>query len=283
MSPALILLALTAPVQAQSLFSIDPAARGAWFRKVESAAGVSARGIEAWGVLPKPSFDPAREHEAAPGEEPYKSGPLDRPDVYVGLGADGAEVDAGLIWDHVYGADGRDTGKWAYRVYWRTSGGGWENPEPGADDDLTFKPGERFALTLTASADGTARLAVRRAGARAASRAYSFAVPGLVSANGGLKPASFKRVHSIDQFRLENGRRRGNEGRPALATAATLSGGRWEGAHLLLEDGERRALAGSAATVVRGPDAAGIYASVFPSAGVGEGGGEEMSVYPPRP
>ncbi len=278
MSPALLLLALTAPVQAQSLFSIDPAARGAWFRKVESAAGVSARGIEAWGVLPKPSFDPAREHEAASGEEAYKSGPLDRPDVYVGLGADGAEVDAGLIWDHVYGADGRDTGKWAYRVYWRTSRGGWRNPEPGASDDIYLEPGERFALTLTVAPDGTSRLAVRRAGRRAAARAYEFPVPGLSG-----KPFAVKRVHSIDQFRLEGGKRKGNEGRAAIPTAASLSGGRWEGAHLLLEDGERRALAGSAATVVRGPDAASIYSSVFPSAGVGEGGSEEMSVYPPRP
>lgn len=265
-----------------SASAIVERARGAWFRKVVSPAGAAFVGIEAWGVLPAPSFDPAREHRAAPGEEPYKSGPLDRPDVYLGLSAEGAEVDAGLIWDRVYDAGGRDTGEFAYRVYWRTSKGGWSNPAVGAADNIYLRPGDRFALTLRALPDGTARLAVRRAGRDAASAAYRFSVPGLLGREGALKPLSFKRVHSIDQFRLEGGRRRGNEGRAALATRTTLSGGRWEGAHLLGADGSRAALAGGLATVARGVDAAGRYGSVFPAAGVGKGGAEEMRILPPR-
>lgn len=257
-------------------------ARGAWFRKVVGPEGGAFNGIEGWGVLPRPDFDPAREHRAAPGEEAYKSGPLDRPDVYLGLHAEGAEVDAGLIWDHVYDARGRDTGEFAYRVYWRTSSGGWENPEVGAKDNIYLRPGDRFALTLRALPDGTARLSVRRAGPRGAAAGYSFPVPGLAAGDGTLKPLSFKRVHSIDQFRLEAGRRRGNEGRAAIATSTRLSGGRWEGAHLLTADGSRRALSGSLATVARGVDAAGRYGAVFPGAGVGEGGAEEMRILPPR-
>jgi hypothetical protein len=257
-------------------------ARGAWFRKVVGPRGNGFEGIEGWGVLPEPSFDPAREHAAAPGEEAYKTGPLDRPDVYLGLSADGAEVDAGLIWDHVYDASGRDTGEFAYRVYWRTSKGGWRNPEAGAADDLYLRPGDRFALTLRARPDGSARLSVRRAGRDAASAAYACAVPGLVAADGTLKPLAFKRVHSIDQFRLEGGLRRGNEGRPALLTRTKLGGGRWEGAQLLGADGSRRALAGGLATVARGADASSRYGSVFPEAGVGAGGAEEMVVLPPR-
>jgi hypothetical protein len=265
-----------------SASAIVEKARGAWFRKVVAPRGDSFDGVEGWGVLPRPAFDPAREHAAAPGEDAYKAGPLDRPDVYVGLGADGAEVDAGLIWDHVYGADGRDTGELAYRVYWRTSKGGWKNPAVGAADNLYLRPGDRFALTLRALPDGSARLSVRRAGRNAASAAYAFPVPGLLSADGALKPLAFKRVHSIDQFRLEDGRRRGNEGRPAIATRTTLDGGRWEGAHLLGAGGARRAFAGGLATVARGVDAAGRYGSVFPEAGVGAGGAEEMVVRPPR-
>lgn len=267
---------------AKPRFTVD-GTRGAWFRKVVGPTGTVDEGIEAWGVLPEPVFDPARRHEAAPGEEPYKSGPLDRPDIYLGLHADGAEVDAGLTWDRVYDDSGRDTGKFAYRIYWRTSKGGWNNPQVGAADNLYLRPGERFALTLRARPDGSARLAVRRAGARAASAGFDFAVPGLLDGEGRLKPLSFKRVHSIDQFRLEGGLRRGNEGRPALATRTRLSGGRWEGAHLLGADGSRRALSGALATVARGADAASRYAAVFPAAGVGEGGAEEMAIFPPRP
>lgn len=266
---------------ARPRFVVDRA-RGAWFRKVVGPESAELEGLEAWGVLPKPVFDPAREHRAALGERSYKTGPLDRPDVYLGLHADGAEVDAGLIWDHVYDEKGADTGEFAYRVYWRTSKGGWNNPAVGADDNLYLRPGERFALTLRAQADGTARLSVRRAGARGASAGYAFAVPGLLAGDGSLKPLSFKRVHSIDQFRVEGGLRFGNEGRAALATRARLSGGRWEGAHLLGRDGSRRALAGSSATVSRGVDAAGRYGAVFPAAGVGEGGAEEMLILPPR-
>lgn len=288
MSLACLLLLAVTPAPAGELdyapaSAIVEKARGAWFRKVVSPEGAAFEGLEAWGVLPKPSFDPAREHRAAPGEDAYKSGPLDRPDVYLGLHADGAEVDAGLIWDRVYDRDGRDTGEFAYRVYWRTSKGGWSNPAVGASDNLYLRPGERFALTLRASPDGSARLSVRRAGADAASAGYQFPVPGLIAEDGSLKPLSFKRVHSLDQFRLEGGRRRGNEGRPALPTRTTLEGGRWEGARLLRPDGSRAALAGGLATVARGVDAAGRYGAVFPGAGVGKGGAEEMRILPPRP
>lgn len=288
MSLACLLLLAVTPAPAGELdyapaSAIVEKARGAWFRKVVSPEGAAFEGLEAWGVLPKPSFDPAREHRAAPGEDAYKTGPLDRPDVYLGLHADGAEVDAGLIWDRVYDRDGRDTGEFAYRVYWRTSKGGWSNPAVGAPDNLYLRPGERFALTLRASPDGSARLSVRRAGADAASAGYQFPVPGLIAEDGSLKPLSFKRVHSLDQFRLEGGRRRGNEGRPALPTRTTLEGGRWEGARLLRPDGSRAALAGGLATVARGVDAAGRYGAVFPGAGVGKGGAEEMRILPPRP
>lgn len=93
---------------------------------------------------------------------------------------------------------------------------------------------------------------------------------GVLAKDGSLKPFSFKRIHSIDQFRLEGGRRRGNEGRAALPTRTALRGGRWEGARLLKADG------------ARGVDAAGRYGKVFPGAGVGRSGDEEMLILPPR-
>lgn len=262
--------------------TIEPT-RGAWFRKVVGPEGVEVDGLEAWGVLPKPSFDPARAHAAVAGEAAYISGPLDRPDIYLGLHADGAELDAGLIWDHVYDGAKKDTGEMAYRVYWRTKGGGWKNPEVGAADNVYLRPGDRFALTLRANADGTARLAVRRAGKRGASVAFVIPVPGLLGADGKLKPRAFRRVHSIDQFRLDGGLRAGNEGHAAIPTATTLKDGRWEGAHLLMADGTRRAFSGDLATPAYGADAAERYGSVFPAAGVGEGGAEEIVVLPPKP
>lgn len=263
---------------ARPRFVVDNA-RGAWFRKVAGPEGGGFEALEASGILPEPVFDPAREHKAAKGEEAYKSGPLDRPDVYLGLHADGAEVDAGLIWDHVYDADKRDTGEFAYRVYWRTSKGGWNNPAVGAADNLYLHPGDSFGLTLRAHADGRATLSVTAPGGAAE---YSFPVPGLLKTDGSLKPLSFKRVHSIDQFRIADGLRSGNEGHAALPTRTELRDGRWEGARLVKADGSRAALTGPLATVVRGVDAASRYGAVFPGTEVGEGGAEEMRILPPR-
>ncbi|MBI5246906.1 MAG: hypothetical protein HY923_06970 [Elusimicrobia bacterium] len=259
-------------------------ALGAWYRKVVGPEGDDYEGLVTWGILPRPEFDPAREHATSPGEETHKSGPLDRPDIYLGLHAAGAEVDAGLIWDHVYDRAGKDTGKFAYRVYWRTSKGGWNNPGTTAANNIYLNPGDGFVMTMLVLPDGQAQLSVSGTGKGAASEAYTFDVPGLRDAAGKLKPLSFKRIHSIDQFRLVDGKRTGNENHPALPTKTRLTGGRWSGASLIAAGGKRRSpLAGSLATVHRGADAASHYAAIFPGASVGERGEEEMAVLPPRP
>lgn len=258
-------------------------ALGAWYRKVVGPEGADYEGLVTWGILPRPEFDPSREHDVAPGEEAHKSGPLDRPDIYLGLHAEGAEVDAGLIWDHIYDRGGKDTGKSAYRVYWRTSKGGWNNPKTTAANNIYLNPGDGFVMTMLVLPDGKAQLSVSRTGKDAVSEAYTFDVPGLREASGALKPLSFKRVHSLDQFRLVDGMRAGNENHPALATRTRLSGGRWSGASLIAVGGKRRPFSGSLATIHRGADAASRYAAIFPAAGVGEQGEEEMAIMPPRP
>ena len=170
------------------------------------------------------------------------------------------------------------------RSSWRTSKGGWENPGKSASDNLYLNPGDGFILTMLVLPDGKARLSVSGTGKGAASEDYTFDVPGLRDASGKLKPLSFKRIHSIDQFRLVDGKRMGNENHPALPTRTRLTGGSWSGASLIAAGGkERRPLAGSLATVHRGADAASRYAAIFPAAAVGEHGEEEMAILPPRP
>lgn len=82
---------------------------GAYFRKVSSPARRDYVGIRAHGRLPEVSFDPARRHLAADGVNSYKSGPLDRPSVYLGGTSGGREMDVGLTWDRVYDPGGRPT------------------------------------------------------------------------------------------------------------------------------------------------------------------------------
>lgn len=251
---------------------IDARARGAWFRKVQGPYDREAYGIRAEGVLPAFTPDPERLFDR-PGD--WRSGPLDRASVYVGLGSDRTEVDAGLVWSAVLDGRGRPTGEFAYRIFWRAAPEGWGHPAKGSADDLYFRPGEGFIMTLRAREDGTARLDIKR---RRDGRLFTkvFAVSGLSS-----RPRAFKRVHSIDQFRVEAGERVGNERHPAAPTAAYLDGGRWTRAQLLTPRG-RLPLTGARATEVRGIDAATRYQAVFATAGSLEpDGGEPMLVVPP--
>jgi len=260
---------------------VDTAATGAWYRKIESVPSVDWDGISAAGVLPAPQFDPNRMHAAAPSEEPYKSGPLDSPSVYVGLHAAAVELDAGLKWDHTYGADGSPLGIFAWRVFWRVhdaSGDKWRNPVPGSAADIYLLPGDAFTMTLKTAADGSTRLEIRGGG-----QSFSTSIPlKTLAADGKPLPRAYKRVHAIDQFRLEAGLRVGNELGSAIPTSARLTGGRWSSTDLLC-GARRMPLTGGLARDVRGADEADVDRAVFPTAGLDARGGEPIDVLPPAP
>ncbi|HXT02036.1 MAG TPA: hypothetical protein VN915_15275 [Elusimicrobiota bacterium] len=262
---------------------VDPKARGSWFRKVSSPDSSSFDGITGWGTLPRPAFDLDRQHAPAPGEGAYTAGPLDNPGVYLGAHAAVTEIDAGLKWDHRYGPDGRDTGEYAWRVFWRVAspaGKVWANPKPGSAQDVYLEPGQRFAMTLRVRPDGTARLDVRGAAGGPGTHAV-FPAGGFWDGARPL-PRRFKRVHAIDQFATQaDGRRAGLEGRAAAPTRAALDGGRWDGTALLGQ--KRRPLSGALAVEWRGPDEESGYGRVFPAAVVDGKGGEDITVTPPQP
>lgn len=250
---------------------IDTKALGAWFRKVEGPYDHSGYGIRAEGVLPAFHADPARRFDRA-GD--WRSGPLDRADVYIGLGSEATEVDAGLIWSAVLDGRGLPTGEFAYRVYWRAAPEGWGHPKKGTPEDLYLRPGEGFAMTLRAREDGSARLDIKR---KRDGRLFTkvFPVAGLLQ-----RPRSFKRVHSIDQFHVEGEERVGNERTGAEPTSAYLEGGRWTQTHLLTPQGWMP-LAGARATEVRGVESAVAYRSIYAAESIEADGGEPMLVVPP--
>lgn len=298
---AALLLLLTAKLSAQTLDSsfqdasaaaraaaarpavvVDANAIGSWYRKISSVDTTEYDAVTARGVLPQPAFDPARMHSPAPGEGAWTEGPLDSPGVYIGVHAQDREIDAGLKWDHRYDEKGRDTGLYAWRVFWRTakpSANAWKNPEPGSAQDLYLSPGQPFTMTMTVRPDGTALLEVKGdAGAMSA----SMPLDGFF-ANAARLPRRFKRVDSIDQFRADaGGPRVGNEGSPALPTKATLSGGRWDAVELVA--GARRVpLTGALAVEYRGADEDASYRAVFPVSGPDAKGGEDIVIAPPHP
>ncbi len=264
---------------------VDKGSTGSWYRKIASVESTGFDAVTARGVLPQPTFDPARMHTPVAGEASWTDGPLDSPGVYLGAHAEGREIDAGLKWDHRFDESGKDTGWFAWRVFWRTAspaGNVWRNPVPGSAQDLYLDPGDRFTMTVTVNPDGTARLEVRGEGKGAPSMSVVFPIDGFW--NGTERaPRSFKRVHSIDQFRAAPGEpRAGNENATVIPTAATLSGGRWDSVELTA--GKRRApLTGGLAVEFRGADEEAGYAAVFPTGAPDAKGGEEIRILPPHP
>lgn len=256
---------------------VDAGSIGSWYRKIASTDGTDYDGISASGVMPFPAFDPARMHRASSGEAAYTEGPLDNPGVYIGAHAQGREVDAGYKWDHRYDAQGRDTGEFAWRLFWRVAapaGHTWRNPPIGSAQDVYLKPGEPFTLTLTVLPGGMARF-------DAGDVTVAFPLNGFFDGARRL-PRRFKRVHAIDQFRVgPDGSRKGNEGSVAVPTRATLEGGRWDSVELFGPD--RVPLTGRRAIEWRGGDCADSYADVFTNAAPNAAGGEPIVVHPRRP
>lgn len=253
----------------------DDSARGSYFRKVESLPSIWARGISGTGTLPWVALDNGRSYETRPGAPEHWAGPLDRPSVYLGAHSDDAAVDAGLVWDRVYDAAGRPTARFAFRPYWRTTaadGTHWKNPPRGSPE--YFEPGERFTMTLQLRADDEFRLDIRSESAPHKHLTAFFHRGGFALA----APRRFKRVNAIDQFRIEDGRRVGNESRPAIPTRSRAVGGDWWQTRLLSPSGADAALAGAFCRPVLGPDDAG---AVLVRA-VNARGGERVDLSPAR-
>ncbi|MBI5240100.1 MAG: hypothetical protein HY926_06480 [Elusimicrobia bacterium] len=276
---------LRAPAAPQGLacdgpFRVDSRARGAYFRKVASRPASDWTGLRARVVLPQVYLDAERSYTPAPGQPPYWEGPLDRPSVYLGAGAEAAEVDAGLSWDRVFDAQGRPEAgplkpSFAFRPFWRTAGTAgnrWRNPPAG--DQNYFQPGEAVVMTLRLRQDGTVRLDIRSEDGAGRNFAAVFPAPGF----SGRRARSFKRVVSIDQFRVMDGARRGNEGSAVLPTRSSLRGARWSQV-ALSAPGRAAPLSGSLCQEVAGSDTAADYAGIF-SITKQPGGGETVDILP---
>jgi hypothetical protein len=286
-------------------FRVETHGRGAYFRKVESLASLTDAGIRGQVVLPSVEFDSTRFLTPAPGQPAYWEGPLDRPDVYMGAHTSAKEVDAGVTWDRVYdeqgrpaftdlpsGSDGRDPshrfsvaeldGKklqpdFAFRPYWRTTlgnGNQWHNPP--VNDPYYFYPGETLVMTLRARGDGTMRLDIRTTGGTGRHFTTVFQQDGFDAKTS----RSFKRAVSIDQFRIVNGARQGNEGQDVQPTGTKVHGAQWSEVTLLDAQGATY-LGGSNCQEAAGPDTMKDYANIF-SIILGENGGETLDITPPH-
>jgi hypothetical protein len=289
---------------------------GAYFRKLVTRESAQITGIRAEGALPLVSFDPDRYYTAQDGKD-YQTGPLDRPSVYMGAGSPSNELDCGLTWDRVYtssgmavlvssqsarftlakdksalyGSDGAKLAsggkaaaakiaelklkpELAFRPFWRTTGMGepsWHNPQVGAPDNVYFYPGEKIKMAVNFVDGGRFRLEIS-AGERSFS--VTFAQKGFQGKR------AFKRINSIDQFRLVDGVRQGNENREVIPTKTRVTGALWTSTAVLRGSAAPAAFTGVNCMEQRGRDTAARYADIFRASGWTDNGGESLDIIP---
>jgi hypothetical protein len=280
---------------------------GAYYRKVISNPSADLLGISTAGVLPTPTFDPARQ---------TPSGPLDIPDVYLGgTSASGEEVDCGLSWERVVaspghplftdlpsGTDGGDAAhqfqqvgkQWvdgaghpvpandpriaqmkpdfAYHPYWRVTPSAQKSlagNRDASDTHYTYLyPGQSFTMAFQVGADGKAALTVD------SSHGVSFAVHFDAQGFAG-QARSFKRAISIDQV--------GGEARRKVApTASTLTQGGWSSVMLKKVLGDPVPLTPAQGHAVAGSDTRPQFESIYKVSSNSPNGGELLDILPPH-
>jgi len=211
---------------------------GSYYYKFKGEANEKNKKVVLSVSVPRVDIDTTRWHNATGQEGFDKTGPMDRPSIYVGGSASGTEFEGGLSWDRVYTEEGRSTEEFAYRIFLRAPGvssTGWINPQVGSKDNVYFRKGEKVELSMERRGSGMMALVVK--GENRAPVELSFALP-------DTSYLSYKYVVAVDQF-VENertGLREGNEGRRAKPTKTTVSNLNIEHAHVELEGGEAQPL-----------------------------------------
>lgn len=243
----------------------------------------------------------------------FTFGPLDTPSVYMGGHAGTQEVDCGLSWSRVFLRDGRGTwtndmtsgsdggdpkrrfvvqpdGKvvdgagverkegltglvenFAFRPYWRIAA--WNNPSVKSADNRYFYPGTAFKMVVKVIGRDELEMRIEAGAADPAPFTTHFAAKGF----GRGLPQSWKRVNSVDQFRVVNGKRDGLEGSPVLPTRTRVMDAAWKNVSLL---GPNKCKLACGASVVVGADIASRYDTVFKLDGQTAEGGEQIDIDP---
>jgi len=246
----------------------------------------------------------------------FTFGPLDTPSVYMGGHAGTQEVDCGLSWSRVFLRDGRGTwtdnlssgsdggnaarrfvveanGKvvdglgnvrargldglvenFAFRPYWRVQA--WANPSVRSAENRYFYPGTSFRMNVRVISRGTVQMRIDSGVTDTAPFITTFAAPGF----GAGLPQSFKRVNSVDQFRVVNGKRDGLEGSNVLPTQTRVTDAKWKTVSLLGAGGVQRCKLACGAESVAGLDIAGPYDSIFSLDDQSAEGGESIDIHP---
>jgi hypothetical protein len=246
----------------------------------------------------------------------FTFGPLDAPSVYMGGHAGNQEVDCGLSWNRVFLRDGRGTwtdnlssgsdggnparrfvvepnGKvvdglgnvrargldglvenFAFRPYWRVQA--WANPSLRSAENRYFYPGTPFRMNVRAISRNTVQMRIDSGVTDTAPFITTFNAPGF----GVGLAQSFKRVNSVDQFRILNGKRDGLEGSNVLPTQTRVTDAKWKNVSLLGNGGVQRCKLACGAQSVTGLDIAGNYDQIFSLDDQSSDGGETIDIHP---
>ncbi|MEW5847677.1 MAG: peptidoglycan-binding domain-containing protein [Myxococcota bacterium] len=186
---------------------------------------------------------------------------------------------------------------YAFRVFWRTtnkepklddkgnvvkengktvySNNQWHNPPPGLPNQY-FYPGDKIQMSVKVVGDEKVQVSV---GKLNEPRHEYTSAP--FTAQGFTRDAekSFKRVNSIDQFVVKDGKRKGIESLklPVQDTQTTVTGGGWDEVRILQNNNRSRPLNSRKDTMIHGTD---VDLRSFQVSGRNARGGEYVDIVP---
>ena len=174
----------------------------------------------------------------------------------------------------------------AFRPFWRDTNSDtpknerWHNPKVGDANNVYFYPGERFSMTVKTVGKEQVSLGISLVGGKPEDN-FTLPTPFRQEGFGPGQVASFKRVNSIDQFTVQNGKRVGAETVGKIQTTkSTVTGGSWDSVSVLRTDGKHQPMTGPGFSVVKGGDTAKRYAEIFGISGHTTTGGERIDIHP---
>jgi hypothetical protein len=172
----------------------------------------------------------------------------------------------------------------AFRPFWRDTNSDtpkeqrWHNAKVGTPENMYFYPGERFTMSVKESGPERIRMDIRLEDAK---HPQHFTTHFRQEGFGAGQAASFKRVNSVDQFVIKDGKRIGAETTGQVeATRTTALGASWDQVSLLRADGQHQPMMGPDFSVVKGADTAKRYGTIFRISGSNEQGGERIDIHP---
>ena len=171
-----------------------------------------------------------------------------------------------------------------FRPFWRTTNNNsnqWNQVPVGNPGNMYFYPGEKINMSVKETGKNKVKLDISLEQGKINQH---FEKTFGQEQFGVGNEQSFKRVNSIDQFKVnKKGQREGLEGEDVLPSNTKAKGGGWSESSVIDSKGNKKPMTGNEFKEVRGGDTAKNYDKLFKRYNTNPQGGEMIDITPFKP